>query len=38
VDVSVGGHEKPASKQGKGRENLFDKVAGTDVDDDMVWI
>jgi len=47
VDVSVGGvgcEKKQGRKEGscknkrKRKRNLFDKVAGADVDDDMVWI
>ena len=43
MDVSVGGvgcEKKQGRKEGscKKKRNLFDKVAGADVDDDMVWI
>jgi len=42
VDVSVGGvgcEKKQGRKEVvKRKRNLFDKVAGADVDDDMVWI
>ena len=41
-DVSVGGvgcEKKEGRKEVvKRKRNLFDKVAGADVDDDMVWI